>query len=419
MVVVDTLRADHLSVHGYERPTSPYLEEFARDAVLFESARSQAGCTFPSANSILTSRYPHHFLRQPDKRLGIPEEIVSLPEILQRAGYATAAVSASPIVRRNPTKFNEHGGYDRGFDRFDEVCLSRAAGCVNKRAGLALAELPEPFFLYLHYMEPHATYQPPERHRRRFATGYRGKDWVEAGDPRPIKRMLYRDGPEVEVLPEDVAHLTALYDEEILYFDWRFRQFVSSLDRQGLLERTLIVLLSDHGEELLDHSHIGHCRQLAFDTVLRTPLLMRIPGGPRGVRRRTPVQNLDVVPTVLDYLGLSNDRLGLEGATLRPVIEADRPVRLYQFASQGRLRMVTDGRYKLILDLKSGDQQLFFLAIDPDETVDLAERHPKIVAEQREALRRWLDGVEGPDGTEESLRLAREREAQLEAVGYL
>jgi len=125
IVMVDTLRADHMSLYGYERPTTPFIDKFAADAVVFEHARSQANCTFPSVNSLLTSRYPGIFIRQEEGQLGIPEDTPSIAEILKAQGYHTTAVSASHIVRATPTQYNPNGGFDRGFDTFVEGCVWR------------------------------------------------------------------------------------------------------------------------------------------------------------------------------------------------------------------------------------------------------------------------------------------------------
>ena len=118
IVMVDTLRADHMSAYGYERETTPFISNFASQGFVFEHARSQASCTFPSVNSLLTSRNPAIFIRQGKGRLGIPDEYPSIAEILKAHGYRTIAVSASPIVRATPSDFNPIGGFDRGFDTF-------------------------------------------------------------------------------------------------------------------------------------------------------------------------------------------------------------------------------------------------------------------------------------------------------------
>jgi arylsulfatase A-like enzyme len=422
IVLVDTLRADHLSLYGHERATSPVLQDL--DAVVFSNASAQAGCTFPSVNSLLTSRYPVHFLGQPRRGMSMIEGIPTLGEMLQARGYATAAISASPVVRDTPSETNWHGGFGRGFETFHEDCLNREAACVNQAAFDALDRLAQPFFLYLHYMEPHNPYQPPPEHPRRFARFESEKWFVENGQLAPISRMLYGDGREVPVDERDKELLRLLYDEEIRYFDGQLELLLERLRRDELLDRTLLVVLSDHGEELFDHGHISHCRDLAYQTVLSTPLLIRIPGVEPAVRS-SRVQNLDVVPTILDYLEEDAEQRPLEeisfdGKSLRPVLEADRPIHRTLFAMQGRSRAVLRGRFKLLHDLETRSSRLFDLESDPGETSDVGAEHPEVKLSLEKALAGWLEQVEGGEaGRSESVRRANEIREQLEAVGYL
>lgn len=135
-----------------------------------------------------------------------------------------------------------------------------------------------------------------------------------------------------------------------------------------LLERTLIVLAADDGEEMYEHGHLGHCRSIAYETVLKTPLVLRIPDAPseqKGLRRDALAENLDIVPTLFDYLGLSTEGRGFEGTSLRPVIEENRRVRRVSFGLQGVARTIHDGTYKLSYDLASGNTKLFDLQKDP------------------------------------------------------
>ena len=417
LVVVDTLRADHLSLYGYERPTSPALEAFAEDAVVFDRAWSQAGCTFPSVNSILTSKAPQLFLGQPEKRIGIPEAYPSLQERLAAEGWATAAVSSSIIVRATPSKVNKHGGFGRGFETFDESCEQKPAECVNERAFELLDRLPEPFFLYLHYLEPHAPYQPPETHIESFADEYDGPGWVQRGNTLRVRKNLYMDGPDVGLTEADVDHFRALYDDEVRYFDSQLGELLERLRADGLLDRTLLVIASDHGEEIMDHGHMSHCRDLAWDTVLRTPLVIAVPSSAEPGTRTAVAQNLDIVPTILDYLRLPFDPDDLDGRSLRPLIEDDRPVHRYVFAAQGTMRAVSDGRFKLVHDLETERSRLYFLETDPEETLDVAASHPEIVALREKVLLDWVEEVEG--SLARGLELSRESRAVLEALGYL
>jgi len=420
VVLVDTLRADHLPLYGYRRDTSPHLSALARDGVLFTDVRSQAGCTYPSVDSLLTSRHPYLFLAPGGQGMGIPPGVPALPELLAAKGWDTAAVSASLIVRKSPSRINPTGGFGRGFRAFDERCREDDGRCVNRRALALLAGLREPFFLYLHYLEPHQPYRPPRGERPRFAARTAAwPRWVRRGDPWPIVHGIYRGAGVRSFATEDARHLTDLYDEEIASFDDRLGELLAALDDDGRLDRTVVVVLSDHGEELLDHGHWGHCRSLAFDTLLATPLVLRVPGMRGGLVRHAPVANLDLVPTLLDYVGLPWREEGFDGTSLRPVIERDQAVHRYRFALQGTVRVVDDGRYKLMLDLEGGDVRLFDLRADPGERRDLSRERPDLLATYRRAVERWVAAEEGLGSRAESLRRARESEAQLRAVGYL
>ncbi len=202
LLVVDTLRADHLSSYGYARQTSPVIDALAARGVRFDHHRAQAPCTFPSMNSLLTSQPVETFFGQPQGDMSIPANVATLPELLHTAGYVTAAFSASPIVRKNPTHFNHTGGFERGFDLFDDDCLWKDARCVNERALAALArhKTGEPVFLFLHYIDPHGPYQAPGKvqGRRRFARPGSGRGFepqVRSGEPHAAAARIDRGEP--------------------------------------------------------------------------------------------------------------------------------------------------------------------------------------------------------------------------------
>jgi arylsulfatase len=416
VILVDTLRADRLSLYGYRRETSPHLAELAKSGVVLRSARSQAGCTYPSANSILTSRWPQHFTRRQETYgMTIPPDTPSLAELLKSAGYTTAAISSSYIVRASPSPINRQGGFGRGFGTFDESCPWRAAPCLNERADLLLPHLREPFFLYLHFIDPHAPYQPPKWHEPRFAVEWSEKPWVRRGEPAPIRRRLYAGDKSAEFDADDVRHISDLYDEEIFFFDQQLDLLFTRLRQDGLLQRSLVVFLSDHGEELLDHENIGHCRDLSFETILKTPFVLWIPGQAPGVREALAL-NLDLVPTVLDLLGVPFNASSFAGRSLRPTIERDRPVHDIAFAAQGTSRVATDGRYKLWLNLGGGPLRAYDLTVGESVPLRGAER-PEITR-LRHALARWLAEQEGGSDAD-SVRRAREMERELKSLGYL
>jgi arylsulfatase A-like enzyme len=419
LVVVDTLRADHLGVYGYSRKTSPNVDAFARRSVLFQNARSQASCTFPSVNSILTSRYPITFLGQPGQALGIPAAIPSIAEILSARGYRTVAVSASTIVRSTPSRRNPSGGFGRGFDLFLEDCQWKPAHCVNRHALSQLAaggrRDDDPLFLYLHYIDPHDPYAPPAGHPRRFAQGRPEKDWVRRGNPNPIGDHLYVGAPDPRATPADVQHLRDLYDDEIAYFDSQFAELLRTLESGGWLEDSIVVFAADHGEEFLEHKDVKHCRTV-YDSLIRTPLFIHLPGV-AGKAVPAPVQNLDIVPTLLDYLGIPAGPAKLEGESLRPLIEKGTPGEPFQYSLAGPYRAVADGRFKLIEHLARRDFQLFDLQGDPGETKDIRDTDRRTLHRLRGELDAWMKRVDG--GTDESLQKTREAQERLRSLGYL
>jgi arylsulfatase len=415
LLLVDTLRADHLSLYGYERDTSPNLRRLAESAVVFERARSQAPCTFPSVNSLLTSRHPVSFLGQGRGRYGIPRETVSVAEMLRDRGFATFAASASSVVRATPSRHNRAGGFARGFDTFDESCLDQSAACIDARAGDFLASGAEPFFAYLHYMDPHGPYRPPPEHVRRFARTPHPNALVAAGDPLRIEQVTAKRGTAF-LTPAAVEHLTDLYDDEIAYWDGQLARLFAELERRGLLDRTIVVLAADHGEGFLEHGYLNHCRTL-YDVETHTPLVMWIPGV-AGRRIGSAVENLDVVPTLLDYLGVA-PASGLAGESLRQLIEGTSPAaKRHAHSFHLSLRSVDDARYKRIVDVASRQARLFDLVADPRETTDLAAHPPEEAAPLNDALVAWIEANE-PRGAEWSVAESRKVEQGLRALGYI
>jgi arylsulfatase A-like enzyme len=417
LLVVDTLRADHLSLYGYTRPTSPRLDALAQSAVVFEQARSQATCTFPSVNSLLTSRQTVAFLGQGYGNFTIPKATPTVAELLHARGWTTFAASASAIVRATPSHINPLGGYGAGFEHFDETCEGREAACLNARLREFLDTHPARFFAYLHYMEPHHPYAPPAGYARRFAHDIPGRAWVLAGNPDPIERALAQGRPP-DVTPAELEHLIALYDDEIAYWDTQLARLFADLDRRGLRERTLVMLAADHGEMFLEHGDVKHCRKL-YDTVTHTPLVLWIPGA-RGQRIAEPVENLAVVPTALDYLGVAVPDIHFDGRSLRTMVDGSPDTRPhYAYSAQIGLRSVVDRRYKMIFDVVTRQEQLFDLADDPGELRDRTEALPAERKRLEHALGTWLAAYEGPGTGPRNAGLGEDVERSLRALGYV
>jgi arylsulfatase A-like enzyme len=204
-----------------------------------------------------------------------------------------------------------------------------------------------------------------------------------------------------------------LYDEEIRYLDEELQQLFIALYDRGLLGQTMIVLAADHGEEFLEHDHIKHCRSL-YEPEVRTPLVFWIPGVEAPRRIGELAQNLDIVPTVLDYMGIEDEALQPVGRSLRRTIESGEPTNRYTFSAQDELQTVSDGPHKLIVDHGDESRQLFDLAADPLERVDLSGRRPEIEADLEQALRDY-----DQTSRSELLDRADRTHENLRALGYL
>ncbi len=290
--LVDTLRADHLGVYGYPRKTSPELDAFARDAVVFDTAIVHASWTKPSVASILTSRLPGQHgavqLRDP-----LDASNLTVAQRLDERGWATGAAIANSVI------YGAESEFDRGFDVFAglhgegdqrsklvgaDVVVDSALAFLRSRQGL-------PTFLYVHTMDPHVPYEPPPPFDRMF------EPFPTADHPGRDPRTDYRE-------PLDRERMMAQYDGDVAFGDREFGRFVRELKASGRYDDALIVFLADHGEEFLDHGRWLHGRSL-FDELIHVPLVVKFPGG-RGAGQRVgeQVQGVDVVPTVLEAMGL-------------------------------------------------------------------------------------------------------------------
>jgi len=418
LIVVDTLRADHLSAYGYARPTSPAIDALAARGVRFDRHRAQAPCTFPSMNSLLTSRPVETFFGQSQGDMSIPAGVTSVAELLRGEGYITAAFSASPIVRKNPSQFNQAGGFQRGFQLFDDECLWKDARCVNDRALAALARhrTGEPVFFLLHYIDPHGPYQAPVLGRRkRFARHGARRELppeVRAGESHAAAARLDRGEP-AGVDAAGIAHWVDLYDDEIAFEDARIGELVEAFERGAPARGTVVALAADHGESFLEHGTLAHCRSL-YDTEIRTPWIVAGPGIPQGAVRDALSENLDIVPTLLDLAGVAVAESAFAGRSLAALIGSGEaaPARLQTSAFAG-WRAAFDGRHKLMVNETAGELRLFDLVQDPGERADLAPAERRTAA----ALRRAL--AEQSPTPESALEAARETERQLRALGYL
>ena len=387
LIVVDTLRRDHLGVYGYRRNTSPYIDAFFRQASIFPNATSPSPCTVPAVLQVLTGSRD------------FDEKRPRLSEVLRARGYATAAfVSQHHFGNRAKPK----AAYRRGFDVFDiqsekQVDLhsmtTRTAQQVTDPALAWLEARPKnaPFFLWLHYFDPHDPYEPPGAFRR-FPTPAPGMDGdrrtrliramdqaMAAADEERRARILAKPNPHAHFgarfSKDEVRTLRSLYDAEILYTDSQIQRVFEFLARTRVLDDTLVILTADHGERLGENDRWAHCQSL-HGYEINVPLLVRHPR--RGSQDRIPraVSTLDIFPTVLRSLGIDSTPLLLDGVDLFEP-RRNRFVR----SVWSRERAVQNDRWKLVVTALQANREvsrLFDLVADPDETENVASAHAEV-----------------------------------------
>jgi arylsulfatase len=422
LITIDALRADHLGVYGYDRPTSPAIDAFASDAVVVSEAIAQAPYTKASMGSLFSGLFPTthkahstspSFHQVMTGRAGtpalpatdiLPNEIETLAEVLQAAGYATIGFST------NPHLISEFG-FAQGFERFKFFAggtFAPAAEVVRETIAAVDARDSRPLFVWLHMMEVHSPYQPPEQYRTLFPP---------RTPPEPIDPAVIP--PWIRVGDSTDLHLyEALYDADVRTADAAVGDLLAGVRSRGLWDRAVIVLTADHGEEFMEHGGMEHNRTL-YDEMLRVPLIVRLPGR-APARVEAQVQLVDLFPTLAGLAGAQVPP-GLHGADVLPVLEGRARGDTYAYAEiVGQRYALRGGRYKLISSL-SGRPELFDLKVDPKERQNLADRDAPRAAEMERRLRRIVDrAVE--DGQRIRARLAPVEPGiyeRLKALGYV
>jgi arylsulfatase A-like enzyme len=405
LVLIDTLRADHLSSYGYARATSPEIDRrLAREGVLFERAYAQAPWTLPSVASLHSGLPPAEIWASQGSRYRLPATGPLLAERFSALGYDTAAFVANPVVHAGL-------GYDRGFDTYYTPTSVEA---INSTASSApalqqriepwlRAHRERPFFLYAHYFDPHSPYENPdlENGRSPFFPDYRGHITGRHVHGLFLGRVQLADPVA------DVAHLTALYDSEIAYVD-RYVGRLLDLAAQHGDRDLLIALTSDHGEELYDHRGWDHALTL-YDELLRVPLVLRWPGRlPRGARVAAPVALLDLAPTLVAAAGGELPR-AWSGSDLRSALAPATPARPV-FAE--RVERYDPRRVAVV----SGDRKLVLFDRRGAEGLELRNDRQRIVQQQalqRLAARELYDLARDP---REQINLAGSGGGELEVM---
>ncbi len=416
--LVDTLRADHVSCYGYPRATTPHLDQLAGDGVVFERAYSQAPWTRPSVASLMTGRIGSFHGATRDR--GLSPELVTLAERMRDRGYRTAAFLANPNVHGKSLNF------EQGFGEFHTLDESNSDGRADDLNGQVLPWLAEhsdqPFFLYVHSVDPHAPYDPPLRTRGVFNRGYSGR-LTPHRTSRPALEAI------AEPSKDDLRYLLDLYDEEILFNDQEIGELLDALRRRRLYHRTIIVVLSDHGEEFHEHGGFGHGGRL-WEELLRVPLILKLsgPDAPRGVRVKDPVRVIDILPTLADWLCWDSSGDPFQGVSLRDWWRGQDGLPLLEVVAEEEplKRCLVQGGWKFIehVDPAGGPTEswLFDLGKAPLERFNLAEQQAELLETWRAKLSQVIQAYEQrgfrlPKGF--AARMTREEIEALDALGYV
>ncbi|MFA6049049.1 MAG: sulfatase [Candidatus Micrarchaeia archaeon] len=391
LISMDTLRADHVGAYGYFRNTTPNIDLLAGRGALFENAIAQAPWTLPSHASIFTSLDPdvHGSNRviDPAKPVGISENLSTVAEELKKNGYATAGFASFNILGFT--------GFERGFGKYAVLQGQKTGrewrGGVSERAISWLEQNNRtPFFLFLHYFTPHAPYAPPEEFREfadpQYSGKFAGKKEITPAD----MALLAKDAQNGEggAAKQDTGYAIALYDGEIKHADSQAGSVLAWLEENGLLENTLIAVLSDHGEAFLEHGQTGHGNS-AYDEEIKVPLVIAGPKVPVGARVTAQARLIDVAPTLLDAAGIAIPKQ-FQGRSLLPAARGEKQTETAAYSEtrlRHNVRAVRTGSSKTILNLPPAGPQAaatsggeyyeyYDLEADPGEKQNLSAQFP-------------------------------------------
>lgn len=403
LITVDTLRADHLGCYGYRRPTSPCIDAIAAQGALCERMFCAGIPTHPSYTTLYTGQHPIiHGIVGHGGQATLSSTTSVLPELFLRSGYTTVAFD---------TLMRDRLWFGRGYEYYVDPGLRRvlrlAVSCteINRRAVPWLRQhADEPFFMFLHYWDPHAPYTPPERLHGAF---YEGADpsspanrSLEAWWAHPLGSLARSTWARRAEGPiTDADYVIAMYDQCVRYVDEAIGELVCTLDELGLAENTVVVIMGDHGESMTEHGIFFEHHGL-YDCTVRVPFIVRRSGQvPAGVRLPKLQQTNDIAPTLLAAAGLATPG-AMDGRSFWPALagEAAQAGRERVIGLEGTLQAkwyLRTERHKLILAREadfydSPPRELYDLSADPEERHNLVDEQPELAAALEAELEGWI-----------------------------
>lgn len=415
LITCDTLRADQLGFLGHARPTSPNLDALAAESVVFERAWSTAPLTGPALSALLTGRPPEE-LGLSDNRVWLGEAAETLAERGRAAGIETAAVVSNWVLRKR-----ERGGVQQGFEHFDDTMRTAEASRPDLKerlaadttdaalAWLASRDPARPFFLWVHYQDPHGPYTPPADCLAPFPPEPRGEPTLGVGQDQKVRGAL----PAYQVVDEErrPEAYRSRYEAEIRYFDRELGRLLDELRARGLFATTTLAFTADHGESLGENGWWFSHGQTLQRELVAVPLLLRPPGGASPARRESaPASHLDLLPTALAALGLPTGELrGLDLLAAPPPTERVLPQFLRGSWS------AAGATHRLVMT--KGTPALFELG-DVREEHDLAATRPELVQALARAHRDFLARHRLPPLEPEHAPANADEERALDSLGY-
>jgi arylsulfatase A-like enzyme len=426
LITIDTLRADHLSCYGYERPTSPHIDGLAEKGIIFKNAIAPSSWTSPSMASLFTSVYPvnHGVIRdtmsslKANEKEAISGELITLAEILKKCGYTTFGVASNLHLQG---KF----GYGRGFDYFKCLQNWSPAPLVNKALYVweDTIRKSKKFFLWLHYSDPHHPY-----HAR--------SPWVERYTSPVLTQKLNFSEKKMSELkqsiplfkkdPQTLFNLVALYDSEINFVDSSIGELIEKFE---LDKKTLIIVTADHGEEFLEHGKIDHGNSL-YQESIHIPLIIKLPFTAAKKKVRTYANLVDVMPSILHSLDVDLPKqtrgkallkkegllLGLPGTLLE---DKSSDYSFSELDIRTVSKTIITPEWKYIYNYQDNTEELYTIKKDTLEVNNVARKHRKQCNTLKEQLFNWVSRAKKyPITTQPFLPSAEELE-KLETLGYI
>lgn len=430
MILMDTLRADHLGCYGYHRPISKNIDEFAKDGILYSETMAQSNWTLPSISSLFTSLFPHqHSACIPVKgnvmSTPLPDSFPTLAGILKDHGYHTMAVTGGAYV-------SAEANMDLGFQEFHEVSYKH-----DYEKGYLKNDLPhqlkkatelildnykkEKFFLFLHSYECHYPFIAPKKIVDILDPDYDDHALTEdmVSDLRHLANL--GDNPT----PEDLSRINALYDAEIMFSDDLLGLFFNMLKEIGIYDDTLIVFLSDHGVEFFEHKEWKHGRRNLFEEMVRVPVIFKYPKNkPKGINHDRLARLIDIMPTILiDILGIETKDLKMEGVPLSQDLKDEGSISEAMMSENNLgLFSVRSGKVKYIIDNDRNEARAFDLDEDPSESRNISDKYKEELGEAAIFARRaeevFLENL-GKSRSGEDVKITEEDFRLMMDLGYI